>query len=441
MLKKSVLLLSCVTFLTPLSVRAETIDQAIMRAINNHPSVHASRAAAQAAYQTVQEEESALYPTANVSGSFGRLYSDSTTTRGLSVTRGAGYSWYGEGSGRLSQTLYDWNATGASIDAAGYRYQSAEAQADSQALSIALAAAQSYIQLLRAETLVERAQTNKTLIEGYFGRIQSAFEEGGADKSQVSRAQDILSLANNAVLQLETDLKIAEANYRESIGNLPETDIENPSIPASSVPETIEVAIETSYQFNPQVKALEEEIRAAGMDVDREKVNHLPTLNAELSAVKRDQKDLVGGESEDVRGLLVANWDYSFGGAQNAAYKRAINTKEQTRHGYEALKRQIQRDVEVAWANYNLAKQRKLNEQKRLNAAEKTLETYLEQYEGGQQKLLDVLTVTNARFQAQRDYFNNVYQEIAAIYNLKAVMGLPLYNQRQTDNVAGQSSE
>ena len=436
MLKIPTLILLCTSFFWASYAHAETIDEAMARAVKSHPSIHASRAAAEAAYQTVQEEEAALYPTATASGSFGRIYSNTTTTRGLSVSRGAGYSWFGEGSGSLSQTLYDWDATRSSIGAADFRYQSAESLSDAQVLNIALTAAQSYIQVMRAKTLLDRAQQNKSLIQGYYNRIQSAFEEGGVDKSQVSRARDILSLADNAVLQLETDMQIAQANYKEAIGDLPETDMVEPTVKASTVPETIQDAIDMAHNFNPQVRALEDDIRAADMDVSREKVSHLPTLNAEVSAFKRDQKDLVGGESEDVRGLLVANWGYSFGGAQDAAYRRALSTLRQFQNDYLALKRQIQRDVEVAWATYNLSTQRKENEKRRLAAAEETLQTYLEQYEGGQQSLLEVLSVTNARFQAQRGYFDNVYQEIGAIYNLKAVIGLPLYNHEHTDNVA-----
>jgi outer membrane protein TolC len=81
----------------------------------------------------------------------------------------------------------------------------------------------------------------------------------------------------------------------------------------------------------------------------------------------------------------------------------------------------------VAWVAYDLAKERKLNEEERLTAAEKTLETYLEQYEGGQQSLLDIMAVTNSRFLAQQDYYNVLYEEMNAVFNLKAVIGLPTY--------------
>jgi len=408
---------------------AETMGQAITHAVENHPSIHASMAAANAAHATIQEEESAFYPTANVTGSFGRVYSDNTTTRGLSVTRGTGYSWFGEGTGNISQTLYDWNATASSVNAARHRFDSADASVDGQRQAVAAQAAQAYLQLLRAQKLLSKANDNHAIMTNYFNRIEAAFAEGGADEGQVSQAQDLVSLASNAILQYEADYKIAQANYRQAIGRLPQSDVQDPALSLTALPTTEDAAVEKAIANNPQMRALESEMRAADADIDREKVSYLPVLNAELSALKRDQKDLIGGEAEDVRGLLKANWDYAFGGAQQAAYKRAQHLREQTRHDYEVLRRVIERDVNVAWASYHLAKNRKTNEIERLQAADKTLETYQEQYEGGQQSLLDVMGAANARFLAQQDYNSIFYEEMNAALNLKAVIGLPLTPQ------------
>ncbi len=352
---------------------AETLSGSVQSAVQNHPSVMAALAGEEVSRQDIKEQQSAYYPTASAGASFGRIYADNTTTRGLTVSRGAGYSWFGEGTGSLSQKLYDFNATRHGIDAAKARYQSAGASREVQILSVELQAAQAYLQLLRAQELLNTAKTNMGDMESYYKRIKTAFDNGGADESEVTRAQDFVSLAKNTVLQYETDLKIAAAGYKEIVGNEPQGELEEPSFEMSNLPQTLGEAITKATSYNPQIDSSALEVKATEQDLKREKSAFYPDLNAELSYMQRDQKDIIGGESTDGRALVRMNWDYNFGGAQTAAQKRAAAIKQEAEFNLEATNRLIERDVEVAWHSLHLASEKKKNEYDRLNAAQKHL--------------------------------------------------------------------
>ena len=414
---------SVLTLMSGVSTQAETLDEAIEKAVKNHPVIMAATANQTASKEDVNQEKSSYYPTANASASFGRIYADNTTTRGLTVSRGAGYSWFGEGSGSLSQKLYDFNATRYGIDAAKARYQSAGANRDAQILSIGLQAAQAYLQLLRAQNLLGIAQENKKDIEVYYNRIKTAFDNDGADESEVSRAQDFLSLSKNMVLQYQSDLQITEAGYKEVIGHKPEHKLEHPSIDISSLPNTLDEAIGIALARHPQISSSALEVKATAQDLQREKTSIYPELNAELSYGEKDQKDIIGGESSDGRALIRMNWDYSLGGAETAAKRRAAALKQEAEFNLTALNRVIERDVEIAWHSLNLARKKKNNEADRLDAAKKTLATYKEQYEGSQRSILDLMTVKNSYFTAQQDYLNVTLQEMNAVYTLMNAMG------------------
>jgi len=239
------------------NVSAESLHDAIGYAVKNHPTVMASRQAESATRATIQEEKSSYYPTANLNASFGRIYSNTTTTRGLSVSRGVGYSWYGDGAVRLNQNIYDWGATDNAVNAAQGRYEAASATTQTQETSIALQAMQAYLQLLRAQTLLDKAKVNEGSMDVYYNRIKTAFDNGGADESEVSRAQDLVSLANNIILRYESDLQIAQASYREVVGRLPETEIVEPIFTLSLLPESLDEAINLSYSSNAQLKSAE----------------------------------------------------------------------------------------------------------------------------------------------------------------------------------------
>lgn len=407
---------------------AETLNEAVEYAIQNHPSIHSLKASEGAARETVKEERSAYYPTVNLGANFGRAYSNTTTTRGLSVSRGVGYSWVGEGNGRLNQLVYDWSATKNAIDAAKSRHGIAQWTTQTQEMNIALSSMQAYLQLLRASTLLGKAKSNASEMDDFYKRIKTSYDNGGVDESVVSRAQALVSLSKNLILQYESELQIAQASYKESVGRLPEEEVEEPSIDLSVIPETIDGAVELAQTLNSQMRSAELTTQASQYDLKREEANALPLFDFELSGYKKDQKDLIGGEAEDVRGVVRANWDYSFGGSGQAAQRRAAYVVKESEFNKDAMKRAIQRDVEVSWVSLSLARQQKLNEQDRLQAAQKTLETYEEQYEGGQQKMLDVMTVLNGVFLAEQDYLNVKFQEMNAAYTLMNVIGLPFFH-------------
>jgi len=415
-------------FFAPTSgLLAKSLEDAVLHAVENHPLVTSLHAAQGAAKQTILEEKSAYYPSVNVGGAFGRVYSDNTTTRGLTVSRGAGYSWYGEGTASVNQSIFDWSTTENGVNAAKSRHQSAGANLLNQELSIAIQAAQSYLQLLRSEAILKRAQSNHNKMIGYYDRIKSSFDNGGAEESEVSRAQDFLSLAKNSVIQFESEVQIAKANYRESVGELPDGDSVEPSIDMAVLPDNLDDAVMLAVTKNVQIAAAQLDEKASQFDYEREKSSGLPTLGAEISASKKDQKDIIGGESEDLRGLVRANWTFNFGGGRNAAEERASLISRELKMNKEALQRTIERDVEVAWISLNLVQQQKTNQEDRLSAAKKTYKTFEEQYEGGQQKILDVMSVSFALFNARQDYLNAKYQEMNAFYQLMGVMGLPFY--------------
>src|ERR1700744_6197172 len=76
---------------------AEPLDQAVASALSQHPSVGAAEANRAALAEDAREKQSDYYPQLSAEAVGGRIYGDNATSRGLSVTRGAGYSGYGEG--------------------------------------------------------------------------------------------------------------------------------------------------------------------------------------------------------------------------------------------------------------------------------------------------------------------------------------------------------
>jgi adhesin transport system outer membrane protein len=409
---------------------AETLDDAVSYAIDNHPSISAASAGTGIAKETVHEEMSAYYPTSNANISFGRVFANNTTTRGLAVVRGTGYSWYGEGRASINQKIYDWSETGNRVKAAKARYSSADSVLNERMQSIEFQATQAYVQMLRAQQMKQMADDHLESMLRYKNRIQILVDNGGADESELSRAQDIISLAENAILQAQADIDIARAGYIEAVGRQETGVLVKPVISNSVMPSLMQDAIDVAIKNHPQIRAAGHNVEAAMYDKKAVLKNILPKFDGQLSYTKKDQDDVIGGESEDARALISMNWDYAFGGAQMAAQRRAALQQQEASYLSEATRRTIERDVRVAWASLDLASKQKTNERNRLTAARETFVTYQEQYEGGQKTILDLMSAEMQIFNAEYAYENLSYGEMGATYALKTILGLGDYQNK-----------
>ena len=64
--------------------RAETLETAVLEAVNHHPGVNAALAARDAAIESRNEAFSSFFPQLRASAAVGRVYGNNSTSRGLS---------------------------------------------------------------------------------------------------------------------------------------------------------------------------------------------------------------------------------------------------------------------------------------------------------------------------------------------------------------------
>ena len=97
---------------------AQSITDTVITVLNNHPQAESSKIAVDTADKDIKEQRSGYFPELSASATGGRIYGDNATSRGLSVDRGAGYSYLWEGSITGRQMLWDAKETGSRVEAA-----------------------------------------------------------------------------------------------------------------------------------------------------------------------------------------------------------------------------------------------------------------------------------------------------------------------------------
>lgn len=419
---RRLILASACCLLQVSAAQAETLQDAVTEAVSTHPSVTAAKAAYDASIEGVREQRSGYYPELSVNTQAGRIYGDNATSRGLSVTRGAGYSWLWEGNAALTQKIYDWGETGNKVEAAIARENAANSGIANQRDAIALRAAQAFITLLRASDLKTRADANLSSIQTYRDKIAVQVEEGGADEAELNRASDFLLLAQNAATEFEGQYQQGLAEYMEAVGHPPVTTLQRPSLPAA-LPASIDSAIQTAFGAHPQLHAAKQSVIATDFDRRVESTSYLPKVSGQLSYLKRDQDDIIGGESTDARAVVKADWAYSTGGAQHARVDKAESLSEQAKAQLDEVYRRIERDIRVAWATLDTTRRQHATQQDRQAATASVVDTYKTQYEGGNRTLIELMQAESQAFDASVAYANADYGVLAATYTLMAAMG------------------
>ena len=404
------------------SACAESMYEAVQKAVTTHPSIEAAKAAQGATAETVREQRSAYFPELSASITGGRVYADNSTSRGLNVTRGVGYSYLGEGTATLSQRVLDWGETGNKVDAAQARAAAADSTVAGTEETVAIRAIQAYVALLRAGELRDKAKANLKAIREYQEKIAIQVNEGGADEAELNRANDFLLLAENASTGFEGEYQQALADYTEVVGAAPETALKRPLLPAT-FPNDLNDAIDVAFATHPHVLSAKEALIASDHDMRAETTSYLPKVKTELSYLKRDQKDVIGGEAVDARALMKMDWNYSIGGAQHARVDRAEYLRAQSKAQLQETYRRVERDVRVAWSALDVVRQQFKTQENRKQATAKVVETYKEQYEGGKRTVVDLMQAESQAFDASVAFANADYGVLNATYTLLAATG------------------
>lgn len=402
---------------------AQSLREAVQAALATHPTVEAAQAAVQSANEARGEARSDYFPEASMSVGGGRMYGNNSTSRGLTVSRGAAYSWLWEGSASLSQNIFNGFETKNRVAAAAARENAAVLNVADARETLALRATQAYLSVARAQETLAAVKEYEQKIDDYLKRVQDMVDQGGADESEAAQARNVALMLKNNEIDMEGQLEGAIASFREVVGSAPQGMLRRPAVPKQIVEAGADAAFTMAKDNHPALKSILQEMEAAQFDVKAEKGTLLPDLDGELSYTKRDQKEEIGGESEDRRAMLRASWDVSLGGGDFARVRKAKADALQNEARLKEKEREIERDIRLAFAELNTAKKQYDLAAQREKVTTELLDAYNIQFEGAKVRLLQLMQSENQVFGTHLDKLNADYRVLAAEYAVLASAG------------------
>ena len=430
---KALLAVSVALFAVPISAQAETLQHALDNALSAHPQVESAKAALLKAKHVRKEQYSGYFPELSVSLTGGRMFGDNATSRGLSVTRGEAYSGLIEGRVAARQPIFNGQQTKNRLDAAR-----AEEGASKLALmdvreTLAYRTVHVYLELLRVEKGLSLLNAQKKSVADYLSRIRSMVDDGAADDAELQQAKDVSIILEDYINNYAGQLESLKAEYYELTGTVPDGALVEPHLPVFIPDQPLDEAIISAKKNHPLLRSAHFQTKASEHEVEVEKAAYWPTLDGELSYLKSDKDDLIGGEVVDARAVLLMNWGFETGGAQNARVRQRLYEYKEAQANATQIERQLERAVSQSYTEVDVAKRQLKNQQRRYDLNKKLLSTYEKQFEGARISMLQLMQADNQLLLTKLEAENARSRLLVARYGVLAALG------RLQDHVVGQS--
>lgn len=400
--------------LSSANLYAITLEEATYTAIDNSPTVRQAIAKWRENLQNKDISYSAGWkPSIDLAAGIGkeRTYADQGISEDTTLTRQ-------ELSLSLTQPLYDGFST--TYDVARL---SNEAEADRwEALvsveNTALDVAQVYANVLRYRELVTLADSNLDAHTRIHSQIKLKSDTGIGRQSDLSQINARVSKAYANRFAAVNNLRDAESNYKNTVGELPPEEMIYPVPDKALLPDTLEEAISESLAKNPNIEGSKWDVKATENYKKSLRSENAPSIYFVVERTWNDNIDGSEGKDADLQAMFRLNYNLYNGGN----YKRRKEVATQQNVQASEIRRQTIRDTELsvrlAWGAYVATTGQKENIKEYVIATKESQVAYAKQFRLGRRTLLDLLDSENELFQARQDYVNADYDELFSEFRL-----------------------
>ncbi len=418
-------LLGSLFFLFPFSVQGETLADVVEDVVATNPDVRAPAYNRLAREQEVKQAQSGYYPKLDIEGGLGHTW----VQEPFSADKDPSFFYI-----KLRQNLFTGFATMNESERQQARVLSQAYIVRAAAENAALDTARVYLDVLRAQELLELARENLQIHERINDQIGLRSESGVGRKADNDQSQSRLQFARSNVVVAEQNLLDAESNYQRVVGHLPQR-LERPESMADALPQTLDAAIDAAVMQHPTLQSAYADVRARVEQRDAAASPFYPVIDLELDKVwERNMRDPVrqydesrsqsGSENwEDLRFLVRLRYNLFEGFKDKARKDETVQLIKEAREIRNHTYRQVVESVSLSWRFYEAALRRQGFLEERVAFASVTSDLYTKQWNIGERTLLDVLDAEAERINARKDLINEEFNGIFAEYRILTGIG------------------
>jgi outer membrane protein/adhesin transport system outer membrane protein len=415
-LRAAALILPIAMLATPFLARSaagETLTEALAKAYNNNPQLLAARAQLRATDEGVPRALSGWRPTVTVNSDAGPAWSD---------THPGGTANYTPRSASLqvTQPLYTGDRTSSAVRQAESLVLAQRSALASVEQNVLLSAATAYMDVVRAQAVLELNRKNEQVIARDLEATRTRFEVGELTKTDVAQAESRLAGATAARIQAEGQLESARATYAAVIGDKPGT-LETPP-PPTDLPGTQDETVAGSDNA-PNVIAAQYNERAARDGVDVAFSQLLPSLALVGEATTADETQQPGIDRDTASIVLQLTVPLYQAGAPESDVRQSKQVVGQRQQELENERRTAVQTAISAWQALATARAQIKSFESQVEATRVALEGVRLEAEVGARTVLDILDAEQEYLDAQVSLVGAKRDEVVASYQVLSAVG------------------
>jgi len=392
----------------PANVKKLTLDEAVLIALDNHPTLNAARERIAAQRAVLGQQMAAYYPIIDNTNAY-----RTTTQTGTTGSSDRGFDFFSSQL-NFNYIIYNFGKREGSVQAArdtlsavGYNYQTT---ADGVILGVKTA----YFAYLGATALVKAREEAVKSRELLVRQARGFYEVGTRARIDVARAETNLYNAQAELITTQNAVQVAWVTLKNAMGlrEFPERPLEE-DVTITPIPHTLEEAREIAYKSRPELKSFDALRKAQDQNIATARRGHLPDITFAANFGRRNTSN-TGRDTFP----LNATWQVQlnlivpiFDGF------RTTNRVEETLHNYyvitsqeEQQRQQVALEVEQSYLRLVELQERIKANDAAAKAAKENLDLANGRYQVGVGSIIEVTDAQTLYTEAQTTYIRALYE-------------------------------
>lgn len=415
-------------------VKAETLDEALVKVYQESPILAANREKVKAIDENISEALSGWRPIVELEGDAGVSESESTSvSSGLSSTTTSSLS---PRSFSLSVTepIYRGGKTTAETKAAKNLFKASQADLTVKEQQLLLETVKAYMGVLHAQFVADLNVRNENVLRKHYEAAQDRFNVGEVTQTDVAQSKARLAEARAIRIGAEGSLISTFATYRKVTGNFPKKLLW--PLPPKDIPSNERQALNAAINNHPAIASAVYYESAARDNIDVAMSDLLPQVSIRGGYDKKYDISTVIDETETLSLSAVVKIPIYQTGVQHSLVRKKKLVLNQTRLESEEARRITLEEVTLAWEALITARAKIDAFKTQVNASKLALEGVEQEVMVGLRTTLDVLDAEQEVFSsrvnlvgAKRDLIVSSYWVKSSIGDLTVKsLGLPVQN-------------
>lgn len=400
------------------ALNALSLQDGTKEIITTHPVVLERLHNYRATLEDLRVTEAQFLPTLDYAGSVAREKTKAPTTNQDSRS----FSTY-EHSLQLTQNLFNGFGSIYEADYNKARIVSASYSYVENINDVALGFVTAYINAVKARDILVISDSNVKYHNEITVKVQKLFDAGLTTRSEVEKADTLLSLAKSNLVVAQNNVDDALFNLERVYGKPVTVDDLQAVNFSGELPASLEATRDYARSHNPSVLVAHYNVKAASAQKQAAYKGYYPSIDA---LARQSWADNVGGQAgNDDRTKVGLTFNYNLyrGGTDQALIQKSLSKINQESETQRDTLRKLDEQGSLSWAaRKNITNQ--LEHLKKYEvSSKKTIELFQREYDLGRRTLLDLLTAQSDHVSAQIQIVRAENDLVLAHYRIQDAMG------------------